>query len=386
MGPRRRSTGGPLAAAVSLAGIALGISVACGPGSIGDLTAGRRDGGADAKVCDNAVAPSRPAPSTDGRSIEDLTFAADDMRVENGEAPASALPPPKGLDLDLSCGCDEPPTCVRLVDSGLAACDDPQGRDNEAARQLANLALVFDLFRPTFLRERIHDGAFSVLFTLQKWNGKEDDPEVLVSIRPSVGTTAGPDGVRPRPKFDGNDEWDLDPGSLSNGQSYVGRRCDEADVPCTALALDTTAYVRGGTLVATFKDVALRITSTSGNFEFPFRGATVFAKITGGPGTWRIAGEMVGRFPVDRLLTIAGSAEFNDQSLCRSPQYAGFKDALCGAADIAADPSNDRKGRPCDGLSGGLSFTASPARIGGVRASSQLTGECTGFTDTCSKK
>lgn len=374
-----------LVAGVVVLGFTLGVVVACGPGDLSDLTSGRRDGGEDSgKPCRSAVAPDRPEDAYEPGG-SGLVFAADDLRVENADAPDGALAPPKGLDLDQSCGCEEKtPSCVPIIEGGVPSCDDEQGRDNEAARQLATLAAFYPDFRPTYLRSRIWEGAFSFVFRLEKWNGKANDSEVAVGVMPAVGLTRPAVGqARPLPAWDGEDSWDIDPGALSGGDKLLGADCNKPGTNCIPLALDTTAYVRDFTLVAHFRAAQLNINSGGGSFKLPFTDATLIARISGSAPDYVLAGEMVGRFPSDRLLSLAATASLSGESLCNTEGYEVFKLELCRAADIALDPADDNKGKPCNALSAAMAFTAKPARIGQVRAAGEQPSQCPNFQDTC---
>ncbi|MDF2697193.1 MAG: hypothetical protein K0S65_5576, partial [Labilithrix sp.] len=147
---------------------AVGLALACGPGNLGDLTSGRLDAGADVKldvdVCVHASPPER-SDGGDGASVGDLFFAVEDLRVDTGEFDAG-LPRPQSLDLDRTCSCLEPPSCLPPPDAGAPVCDGPDGRDNVTGPLLGNLALVLPALEPTFLTKRIHEGVYGVLFSV----------------------------------------------------------------------------------------------------------------------------------------------------------------------------------------------------------------------------
>ena len=61
---------------------------------------------------------------------------------------------------------------------------------------------------------------------------------------------------------------------------------------------------------------------------------------------------------------------FQGNPICPgTPFYQNVKSQICAAADITADPTQDNKGVTCDALSVGFGFTADPANMGSVVAS-----------------
>jgi hypothetical protein len=249
---------------------------------------------------------------------------------------------------------------------------------------LATLSLLVPGLEPTFIRDRIRDGSYGIIVSVQSWNGQPNDPNVLVSLRMAVGTENDPDGGDVRPKFDGNDVWTIDPGSIVAGETLVGMDCK--DVGCVGLATDINAYVSNGVLVASFESLPLALTVGSGRLDIPFVGAVIVAQLTQGPGGYRLAGEIAGRWPADRLLAAAGAIRdpVTKTSLCNNAQsYNLFKRSVCTSVDLAVMPSRDRTGAPCEAMSEAIRFTASQAKVGKVRLVVQEPSDCPGFTDTC---
>jgi hypothetical protein len=365
-------------------------SQACGPGSLDDLTRGRPDSGAladvaqdagDASVCVHASAPERPNVE-DGPNIENLVFAFDDIRFDTGTEPRS-LPTPAGLDLDKTCTCPEAPSCTPRSDAAAEACDFDGGRDNVTVTTRSDGG-------PTLVaRQQIQKGFFTAVFQVQGWNGKPDDPHVIVGLVISSGSQDDADGERILPKFDGNDVWKVDPVSLAGGDNIVGSDC--RTTPCVALSIDPNAYVVNNTVVSRIDSAPIRIRTESGPLVIDFIGSTVIAKISGTRGAYRLEGELSGRWPTDRLLSgLAGVRDpISDKSLCppgNKVTYDLVKRAVCESADLAVDPSRDRTSAPCNALSAAISFSAVPALLGKIEGVVQEPSDCIGFTDSCDNK
>ena len=247
-------------AAASLAiaaGAALGITVACGPGDLSDLTAGRPDAGVeagiDSSVCVHASVPVRPT-TPDGPNTASLVFAFDAVRFDTDEQDGG-LPKPLGLDLDTTCTCDdpklEPESCVP-PDAGLKRpCDGPDGRDNAAGPLLSAASVAGKGAGPAAFQKKIESGTFNVLMTLDGWNGLPDDPSVLVGMQLSNGIEGTQsDAGAPRPRFDGTDVWTVSPTSVLGGVELAGTDCRLKPATCIPVRVDTSAYVKDGTIVA----------------------------------------------------------------------------------------------------------------------------------------
>lgn len=340
----------------------------------------------DGSVCEHAMPPERPPPD-EISSVAGLLFAIDNLRIDTGDVDAG-LAKPESLDLDQTCSCLEPPSCIPRPNTGIPSCDGPGGRDNVAGSLLGGLSTLVPEIAPRALESRIHEGAFSILIAIEEWNGFEVDAKVTVNVRTSNGLDTEwqtDSGAPSPPNFDGNDVWSVDPGSIVGGDSLVGKDCNVAS--CPGIGNDVDAYVRDGVLVARFDNLPLSIGIAKGRILLPLAGAVLTARLTKGENdTYRIAGEIAGRLGTDRLLSLA--SVFHDpsttQSLCVNPtSYAAFKKAVCDSADLAAVPVRDRTGTPCEALSESVRFTGVPAKVGTVRNAEKTSSDCPSFTDTC---
>jgi hypothetical protein len=383
------------------AGAALGVNVACGPGDLGDLTAGRRDAGGDtgvvvaASICNHASAPERPK-TPDGPNIPGLVFAFDAMRFDTDEQDGG-LPKPQGLDLDRTCTCDDPKlegeSCIPPDSGEKRACDGVDGRDNAAGPLLSAASAAAKGVGPAAFQKKIRAGVFNVLVTLDGWNGLPDDPNVVVGVQLSNGLEGSQNEAgAPFPaRFDGTDVWTVAPVSVLGGVDLIGTDCRLKPATCVPLKVDTTAYVRDSTLVAHL-DIALPLDSANGSFQIEFVGATTTAKIAKEGDHYRATGEVVGRWPLQRILPSLARLPNPLQSgrpLCATDSglaiYQLVKSQACAAADLAATPAADRTSARCDALSNALTFSSVTATAGTIYQPPNGVPECADFADSCDK-
>ena len=397
----RAVLGRTLAALALAAGAGLGITVACGTGDISDLTAGRPDAGGveggsvDSSVCVHAAPPDRPT-TPDGPNTPSLVFAFDAVRFDTDEQDGG-LPKPLGLDLDMTCTCAdpklEPESCVP-PDAGVKRlCDGPDGRDNAAGPLLSAAAVAGKGSGPAAFQRKIEAGAFNVLMTLDGWNGLPDDPSVLVGLLLSNGMEGSQDdaGAAPRPRFDGTDVWTIAPSSVLGGMDLAGTDCRTKRATCIPSRVDTAAYVRDGIVVAHL-DLQIPLESSLGAFQIDYLGATTRAKIVKDGDRYRATGEIVGRWPIQRLLPSLArlpNPVGSGRALCATDAgleiYALVKRNACEAVDLAANPAADRTSARCDALSNAITFTGVTATLGTIYQPAGEASECPDFTDTCEK-
>lgn len=375
------------------------VAVACGPGDLRDLTAGRADAAvdaaadADAAVCNHAVPPERPT-TPDGPNTPGLVFAFDSVRFDTGEQEGGA-PKPKSLDLDRTCTCDEPrlePESCIAPDAGATkrVCDGIDGRDNAAGPLLAAAASAGDNFGPAAFEGQVRAGVFNVIVSLQGWNGLPDDPAVVVGVQLSGGTDDEPgDAGRTKPRFDGTDVWSVTPASVLGGGDLVGTDCRTLKTTCIPTRSDAMAYVRDGMVVAHL-DLALPVVTSTSSFVLEFVAATVTATMVKEGDHFRVVGEIAGRWPIDRLLPSLARIPnpLNPgHALCATDAgmqiYEVAKKTACDALDLTANPALDNKNVRCDAISNSISFTGVTAVIGTVRDLRKLDNECPDFKDTC---
>lgn len=380
--------------------------MACGPGDLHRLMAGDPTVPTDAPAedptdpCKHAVPPKPPTKQDDKQQVN-ITFAADNLRLDTGADPDSGLGKPQSLDLDNTCSCgvaDAAPSCQAPASSQSQCDKDEQGRDNVTGGLLQIALAQFPDLAPDGIYLNIHKGFYTVLFNLTAWNGTPDDDQVAVAIFMSPGVDNPKDEMANLipPSFDGNDHWKLDEGSIKDGHSRVGTTCAFPNV-CQPVALDPYAYVTKGTLVAHFDTVPFGFGQGASRVTIPFNSAILFASLSGdSEASYRMEGELAGRWPAESIIKgIASAAIINHQTdaataICNQPSgYALFRTEICKAADLAPTSADDKQGKRCTSLSQSMRFTAGPAKMGPIAESSDsLTnnGICPADLDTSCPK
>lgn len=388
-------------AGLLLAGViaaAAGIALACGTGDLSDLTAGRDSGfdAADAAppICVHA-APPAPPTTTDSPNGPDLTFGIGDLRLDDGEHSGGAEKP-QGLDLDHRCTCAGPvvlegESCVPPPDAGKRLCDGDAGRDNVAGTLLAVAASLGSGIGSDVILNQLRSGSFTAMITLQGWNHQPDDPHVIVSVLLSSGTEGSQtDGGRATPKFDGTDVWTVSPDSLLGGNELIGKDCRALALPCVPAKPDVEAYVKDNVVVAHI-DLGLPVIIEGGTFQIDFIGATLLGTLLPENGSYRLAGEITGRWPVGKMLSAFAGVKNprTGTALCATDAglevYGLVKNTICTSADLTSDPTLDNTGARCDALSNAIAFSAPRATVGTVYRRENAVPTCPGFTDSCPK-
>lgn len=375
--------------------IAIGAStlvavIACGPGDLSRLTKG--DGTPTEPTptvdptdpCKHALPPARPTRQEDPKSLV-LFWATNNMRLDTGPPPDSGLSRSVGYDIDNTCTCgpaDAAPSCKEPAEA-LKVCDlDQKGRDNVTGDLLAiALTAVPKVLSGDAIYTRIHAGFYSVLVGINAWNGTPNDDNVGVSVLISGGADMGKDENANliRPNFDGNDIWSVAPTSIHEGDSKIGKDCNETIPVCDAIAVDAAAYVADGTLVANFGQVPFAFGDKSAFISIPFTDAMLIAKIGGEEPLFTLDGELIGRWPAEAILNAVGHLSFDapggPQAICTSAGlYEQFKKQVCLSVDLATQRVRDNKGDDCTMLSQSVRFTATQAKIGHVIAPETETG------------
>lgn len=357
-----------------------------GPSLLGSVEAGADapgpgDGGDGGPSCANATWPARPAkddPATyDGGEI---VLALQTIRFDPDAGGGNLL----GYDLDRACTCPGKSSCN--PSDGSIVCDDPNGRDNSGGVLLAGFsAFAGDVFDSAKLVQKIQDGIFTLLVRINNYNGAQNDTQITTAIFVSSGMKGIDDGGTPqKPKFDGTDDWTVDPTSLFGGTG-------PPFVPLPD-SVDTMAYVSNGMLVAVVGEVKLTLSGTgNGGVTLDVSGAVITGHLTpNGKGAYAVNdGILAARWPARRMLTtLAGIKDpLGSGYLCGdSGTYQQIKRLICGVRDITAAVQNDNTGAFCDALSIGFGFSAAPARMGSPYAKPPPTPPCGAqWDDDCLK-
>lgn len=366
---------------------------ACGPGLFDGLTGGASDAAPSPDAppppppvdagCTHAYAPERPT-GPDGTDTVERVFAMERLRFDTGNQ-ASSLPKPAGLDLDRLCTCPEESSCLRP--DGGAACDDPNGRDNQGANFIAQVLPGVPGLRPTVIEEELRNGVYSVLVRVSAWNGTANDPQVNVALMLSPGIEGRLTDAGPRaPKLDGTDVWAVHPRSLQDGNALVGRSCATPGVICLPIYTTSAAYVRGDVLVAPFPVVLVAVGLDTGSFELEIKAGTLVATIDRSGGQIALQGEISGRVSTESLLASVTSFvnPITKLPFCPGdPSYETLKQTICALPDIPLDPTKDGTKDRCNAISNGLAFRASEAKMGAVIPPPSGAPACDGGTPKC---
>lgn len=375
--------------------IAFGIVVSapsCGSGFLDGLSGGKREAGVDgggstdapydARTCSIRHPPERPdVPDSEVRGS--LTFAVDAIRIDDAENADAAIRPGFGFDLDQTCTCPEPETCV--VPIGEKRCDRDGGVDNALGRLFSFLGSVYPgSFGPDFATNKIRKGAYSALITLAGWNREANDPKVVMAVFLSAGFIGNIDGGKEQPKLDGTDVWTVDPTSVEAGDSKLGTDCNERPNDCFPIHYSSDAWVRDGVLYAKI-NAPFAIGTSAGRILLDFDDVQFVGRVLPSGQSYRLEGEFFGRWPVSRALTALSNVEVSDTPLCNQPAfYNAAKTEVCRAADLAKTRAGDGTGQQCGALSAVFSVTGVPAIAGPIVASTGSPLPCPPKEDDCS--
>lgn len=387
-----------------LASTTLGIAAACGPGFLDGLTGGGAgdagiltpDADATGEICDPILPPTRPEGT--GGTGPEIFFAFQQIKIDT-QAPADGgLAPPQGFDLDGLCSC-HPSEKACVPAEGTTASDgcdpDTRGRDDALAALFNVLLAGIQQASTDFANEKIRQGQFTVMIDLRNWDGTDNDPSVDVTLFGSQ-LLERPDGGRSAPLFDGTDTWTIDPLSLFDGDSKLGKDCridvSFCNAPATRIAAGEfgNAYVKDGVLVAKFKSAPFVIGTNVGDLMYDAEDPTLVARLTKGEdGRTRLDGEVLGRWRSDKALAAIGALNFPGQDggpepLCTQPTTYGIaKQAVCTLADLPLTPDAGPT-TLCQTLSASIAFSASTVqRPSFVVRRTDGGGPCATFQDDC---
>ncbi len=201
------------------------------------------------------------------------------------------------------------------------------------------------------LNKDIERGRGGVLIRVQGYNGCAEDPNVVVSVYPTVGVYAG--GAPAEARWNGEDVWDIDRTGLANVERKVSRYFGAG----TAV---------GGVVVAKMDGAATRV---SGDFQLSIADASLSVRFAGDGG---VGGALlVGRWGAEdayhgiRSATLtAGDAS---APICAQPLLdQALKGYVCNARDL---PPADAGATavPCETVSLAFRMTLAPAKLGEPR-------------------
>lgn len=300
----------------------------------------------DKVVCGKRV-PARPGSGSGGNGGE-LVGAMSELRFLSADGAT-----PLGYDLDNLCTCPDKRACSNPSATDQQ-CDTANTGIDNAAGKILNL-----LFPPEAdgrIQESLRNGRFGIVLRVQDWNGTSDDADVKVSIYNVAGIQSS--------------AFLVDDASLLN------------PVDLGAKVFDTSAYVAGGQLVATFDfDFRLEVpngldaaTAPTSIVTIPLSSSKLVGRISknGDKGLVLTNAQLVGRVTVTRIFEQLGVFGF-----CQKDQgFSGIKTQACAALDLPSSPALDGKGSTCDALSIALGATFVPVVIGGHGPVTAPTNPC----------
>ena len=370
-------------AAVVLAtatGAAAAVAVACGPGDLGDLTAGRPDAGGDAGVVDSSIASTPPRPSARPLRTDRTSQASSSRSTPFGSRRTSrtAGRPSRGAStLDMACTCAdpklEPESCIPPDSGDKRVCDGVDGRDNAAGPLMSAASIAGKGVGPAAFQKKIESGVFNVLMTVDGWNGQPDDPAVVVGVLLSNGVEGSQNEAgAPLPKFDGTDVWTVAPSRCSpastSSATTVGRSRRTAS-RSGSIRRRTCVTTRSSRIsTSRCRSTPRQARSRSSSWaRRPRRRSSKTETDTASPARSSAAGRSSASFR--RLLGSRTRSTPSIRSARRtrgSRLYSLVKKTACAAVDLAANPAADRTSARCDALSNAISFTAVTATAGTI--------------------
>ena len=390
---KRRSVAGAvgIVGASSIAAFAVWCYQACAvydSSLIGSIDGGSTDslttGDADIPACNHAEPPDRSKDAGGGGTIQ-VVAAFNTIDIGIGGSVDAAVPP-FGYDLDNTCTCPGPPSCLQppqpMGAPVSASCDDSQGRDNTDILLFRDLPAAAST-GTNQIDQGLTAGQYGLVLVISGYNGQENDSEVIVDFYVSNGLARDADGGIPTPKFDGTDLWTRDPNSLQGGQPNG-----------QPMYTDRTAYVSGTVVVAHMPQLPIAFGDRSylGGATMQLVGAVIVGQLEAQPigdsgsgtvGFALIKGTIAGRWPTSQILSTLATIPTEGGFLCGSDtpnalSYGIIKEVVCAAADIATVSTEDNSTplAPCDAISVGMQFTAVPAQLGPVMAGAPVLAGC----------
>ncbi len=275
-------------------------------------------------------------------------------------------------DLDNQCTCDIPDaeSCVRPLNGGQPlsdTCDLSNGRDGTGNRAIALLTNVQSIKEST-LEANVTAGQYGLVISVRGYNGLPDDPQVRVDVARSYGTVEV-NGVTTPLKKDGNDPWTYEPKTATDDGKLI-----------TSVYFDANAYVHDSVLVAHLPVlvVNIQLLADKSNNHNQISLRLVDVTVTGtvgvsdaGPGLMLSEGRGVGRISASDLtktLSVWNDPLDMSQGICvGSPLFSTLIGKICERLDLRTNASEDSKGLPCNAMSFGIGFTATPAKVAGPK-------------------
>lgn len=300
------------------------------------------------------VIPKPPSEAT-GPAAEprNYLFAVDNLDL--GIDVDSARP---GFDLDHQ-------TTTDLATNGCAfspgdqgvilqyAKDPTTGVDNVTSKLLGLLETFSPEFTAKAINDRLRRGKFGLIFSLQDWNGADDDPEVRIQVFPALGLESSndPDAGPATPTFSPRDRWRPD------------ARFDQK-AGGTPL-VSSQAWVRDGVIAARFLELTLPFQALELDpkpFDLRLVNVWVAARIVkSSDGALNLSYGTIGaRFRTNDLFREMRYVNVGPSlRVCSVPGLVAFlRKQSCMVRDVRDNYCDDNQGLPCQALSFGAGFEA----------------------------
>jgi hypothetical protein len=325
--------------------------------------------------------PARPTTQPPGTSTT-LMFAVDslDIGVERPDGGTVLLGDGgTAYDLDGVCTCELPgqESCARPAEALANGAQDSTcdrfggGRDNVGQSLLGLLSsyTTGDAISTRNANARLRQGRFGILVVVRDYNGTDDDEQVQVDVIPSYGLGDPATKSFTAPSFTAADRWTFAPKWATQFAANL------PPSPRDPVKGDTSAYVRGGVLVANLRDVVIVLQLqllTDNPIVIRLQDTIATARIVkdddAGPGTYQLEeGRIAGRWASGDLLRAIGAWSMGSASIDLCPgglAYAAVKKGACGRRDLFAGDGG-APDRPCNAFSFAMGFSAKPASAGG---------------------
>lgn len=328
--------------------------------------------------CGHASPPAAPDASGGGSDV-DIVLAVRSIAFGE-ESVTDGTGPTVGYDLDHFCTCQgEEAECPAPSWPTEEHCDGPAGRDNAFAYIFEASGAIVDTITSGHISGQIDAGTFGLLLHVSGYNGQPNDDVVAVALYATQGLDDEPCAPSPTPAWDGTDRWPVvhtaiagqggaDAGIPAGGAGGCSSTGLPGLAPTDPKYVDAAAYVTGGVLTASFAEVAILMSSQPNLGTLTLGSAFVTGRLQqlelGGP--WSLTGGLlVGRASIRDVLAAVGGIVAADDPFCTDHDYYDYVESVvCRFPDVrtaVAGPTS-----PCDGISFGMGFEASPAELGRV--------------------
>lgn len=307
--------------------------------------------------CSSVGVPPRPAGAA-GPDTTSIVFAL--TAIDFGLALDAGVTGPYGFNLDKTCTCPGPGTCV-LPDAAKVCDVGSRGVDNNGNR-VFRLAAQFKFVQQDELNLAISTGMSGVLIRVDNYNGKSDDSQARLAVFSSLGLEGLFDGGVPQ--LNGQDRWTVE------DQSVIGGVISDAGAK--PRFSDETAWVSNNQVVGSL-DFPITIgSSLNAPVTIDLTGGVIVGTLGMKNGLRTLSGTFSGRWEAKKmLLSFQNYTDPLDTTkhVCGTdPTYQDLKLVTCSTVDIARVQNLDNQGSDCDALSVGIHFEAVEAQLGNVSA------------------